>query len=61
MEDGVVRWWKVIRMNNKIYIMNEMNLYTCRKYGTGHAAHPYFGPRTRGWRERGLAPTYGAI
>ena len=37
-------------------------LYTCGKYGTGHAAHPYFeGPRTRSWREHEIAPMYGTI
>ena len=49
----------------KIIMMNARRspaLYTCGKYVTGHAAHPYFeGPRTHGWRERGLALTYGAI
>ena len=56
----------LIMMMMKIMIMNECwakpsSIYM-HKYGTGHGAHPYFeGPRTRGWREHGLAPTYGAI
>ena len=58
-------------MNTKIYIMkcdDDNNagrspaLYTCGKYGTGHAAHPYFeGPRMRVAGEAWLARTWASV